>query len=71
MKSTHAKNIKQRLIESYMRELRFNIVGSGSGLANAVLFESPSNNSLLRTKMSEIEEMYAQENESKLVRRMK
>ena len=71
MKSTQAKNIKQRLIESYMRELRFNIVGSGSGLSNVTLFESPSSNSLLKAKMREIEEMYAQENEIKLTRRMK
>lgn len=71
MKSTQVRNIKRRLIESYMNELRFNTVNFGYGISNTILFESPSNNSYLRSKMREIENLYAQESELKLKRTLK
>ena len=71
MKTTQIKYFKQQLIELYMRELRFNIIGTGSGLANASLFESPSSNTILKSRMQEIENAYAIETEMKLTRKQK
>lgn len=69
MKSTQVKYLKQRLIESYMNELRFSSLGLG--ITNSIFFESPSNNAMLRNKMREIENLYAQESEAKLRRTLK
>lgn len=71
MKSTQVKHLKQRLIESYMNELRFNTINAGLGISGVMIYESPSNNALLRSRMREIENLYAQESEAKLRRTLK
>lgn len=71
MKSTQVKYLKQRLIESYMNELRFSTINAGLGISGVMLYESPSNNALLRSRMREIEDLYARESEAKLRRTLK
>lgn len=71
MKSTQVKHLKQRLIESYMNELRFNTINAGLGISGVMIYESPSNNALLRSRMREIENLYARESEAKLRRTLK
>ncbi len=71
MKSTHVKDLKRVLIESYMNELRLCSFNGGNGISNALFLESPNTNPILRAKMREIENLYAQESEVKLKRTLK
>ena len=71
MNSTQVKYLKRKLIESYMNELRFSSINAGYGITNALFLDSPSTNPVLRSRMREIENLYAQESEAKLTRRMK
>jgi hypothetical protein len=71
MKSTHMKTIKQKLIESYMSELRLNLVHECFGLSNMLIQDIPTNNALLKARMKEIESLYAQESEAQMSRRLK
>ena len=54
-----------------MNELRFSSINAGYGISITLFLDSPSTNPVLRSRMREIENLYAQESEAKLTRRMK
>ena len=66
MKASDFKNLRRKLIESYMKELRLSYISNGLG----VMYDTPTNNPVLRSKMRDIEYVSASA-DTKLSRKLK